>query len=434
MRQPHRVPLPVFLAPSQLFERVRRKHRDAFLLESRAGPKRLARYSIIGFGPKERLHDKRGSDPIPMAREIVKQHRIPRQPGFTGGLVGAISYDAIAHHEGVTHRKNPPHYRFGLYTDAIVFNHLEGSVSYVTLDEDRSQEVQDLAEAIPAPSKPLKLGRLRSNTTKAQFVSMVKEVKRRIRDGETYQTVLSRRFDAAYRGDLGQLYEQIRVRNPSPYMYHLAFGSQRVLGSSPEMLVRVERGEVETFPIAGTRPVANTPSGNARRIKDLLKDPKENAEHLMLVDLARNDVGRVSQYGTVAVPEFRTIESYSSVHHMVSRVTGKLKPNLDALDAFQSIFPAGTVSGAPKIRSMQIIDELEREPRGFYAGSVCYFGLNGDVDSAISIRTLFADEETQELSVQAGAGIVQDSSPENEYAETQHKADAILGFLRGGMT
>lgn len=428
MANPRRVPLPVFLAPNQLFERIRRRHRHSFLLESREGPKRLARYSIIGFSPREFFQDRRGADPTVLAREVVRQNRVSNGTGFLGGLVGAVAYDSVSHFDARRHPRHPPHYLFGLYTDAIVYNHLAGRVEYMTLDEDRSAEVLEAANAPPPRKEPLRIGRPRSNTTKDQFIDMIGQTKRRIHEGETYQTVLSRRFDTSYRGSLDHVYDEIRVRNPSPYMFHLDFGPTKIIGSSPEMLVRVERQVVETFPIAGTRPIGANARENNRLKKELAADPKENAEHIMLVDLARNDVGRVAQVGTVRVPEYKFVESYSSVHHLVSRVTGRLAKGKDAVDAFRSIFPAGTVTGAPKLRAMQIIDELEDEPRGFYAGSVCYFGLNGDLDSAITIRTLTADDEDR-LSVQAGAGIVQDSVPEREFEETQHKADAILGFL-----
>jgi anthranilate synthase component 1 len=388
----------------------------------------MARYSIIGFGPKEFFRDRRGQDPVALAKQVLGRPRSPRQDGFSGGLVGAISYDAVRHFDAPTHPKNPPHYVMGLYEDAIVYNHLAGQVAYVTHGEDRSQDVLSAAEAPEPKPEPLTIGPVQSSKSRDEFVDMVKETKRRIRDGETYQTVLSRRFDASYRGNPDSLYEQIRVRNPSPYMYYLDFGATKIVGSSPEMLVRVERGLVETFPIAGTRPKGSDAKADLRLKRELAADPKENAEHLMLVDLARNDVGRVSDYGSVQVPEYRQVESYSSVHHLVSRVTGRLRKDQTALDAFQSIFPAGTVTGAPKIRAMQIIDELEGAPRGFYAGAVGYFGRNGDLDTAITIRTLVADDDGH-LSVQAGAGIVQDSDPDREFDETQHKANAILSFL-----
>jgi anthranilate synthase component 1 len=427
MRALRRVPIPVFLSPHQLFERIRRRQANAFLLESRTGPRRMARYSIIGFKPTEFFRDRRGADPLERVQEIVQQHRRPRTEGFSGGLVGAIAYDAIRHFESPNHPKNPPHFLLGLYLDAIVYDHGAGSVAYVTSGEDRSADVLAAAETPDPDPKPLRVGALTSSKSKEEFVGMVKETQRRIRDGETYQTVLSRRFEADYVGDLDEVYRQIRVRNPSPYMYYFDFEGTTILGSSPEMLVRVEKKRIETFPIAGTRPVSADAALDARHKRDLVADPKENAEHLMLVDLARNDVGRVATYGSVNVPRFRTLESYASVHHLVSQVTGKLRDGLTSVDAFRSIFPAGTVTGAPKIRAMEIIDELEGSPRGFYAGAVGYFGLNGDLDAAITIRTLIADDKR--LQVQAGAGIVQDSKPESEFAETQHKANSILGFL-----
>lgn len=388
----------------------------------------MARYSILGFEPPEFFRDTRGRNPLPLTREVLQQHRHNHRDGFTGGLVGAIAYDTIHHFESPGHPKRSPHYLLGLYTDAVVYNHLAGSVSYVTLGEDRSEDVFDAANASEPEPEPLKVRDLRSSKSRAEFTSMVRETKRRIRDGETYQTVLSRRFDAAYRGDLESVYAQLRVRNPSPYMYYLDYDGTEIIGSSPEMLVRVEGRTVETFPIAGTRPKGATPAQDRRLVRELRADPKENAEHLMLVDLARNDVGRVSEFGSVRVPEYMTVESYSSVHHLVSRVVGRLRRDRTALDAFQALFPAGTVTGAPKIRAMEIIDELEEDPRGFYAGAVGYFGLNGGLDAAITIRTLVAEKEGR-LSVQAGAGIVQDSDPGREYEETRHKADAILKFL-----
>jgi anthranilate synthase component I len=427
MAKTRRVPIPVFLSPHQLFERIRRRQPRAFLLESRSGPRRMARYSMLGFRPREFLRDRRGQDPLPKVQELLEQHKAPRKPGFTGGVVGAIAYDAIRHFDSPTHPGNPPHYLLGLYLDAVVYDHLNGSVAYVTTDEDRSQDVLQAAEGADPEPRPLRADKIRSSKTEAQFVDMVDETKRRIRDGETYQTVLSRRFEANYQGDLDGVYRQIRARNPSPYMYYLDFDGTTILGSSPEMLVRVEQGQVETFPIAGTRPVAEDKRRDRALQKELIQDPKENAEHLMLVDLARNDVGRVAEYGSVQVPRFRGLESYASVHHLVSQVTGRLRPGLTSLDAFRSLFPAGTVTGAPKIRAMQIIDELEGTPRGFYAGAVGYFGLNGDLDAAITIRTLIAQDD--KLSVQAGAGIVQDSVPKSEFAETQHKANSILRFL-----
>jgi anthranilate synthase component 1 len=224
----------------------------------------------------------------------------------------------------------------------------------------------------------------------------------------------------------------LRDINPSPYMYFLKMKDRVIAGSSPEMLGRVERGRVETFPIAGTRPIGANASEDKRLAKELLDDPKERAEHVMLIDLARNDIGKVCRFGTVNVPEFMTVQRYSHVQHIVSRVAGQLRPDCDALDALKAVFPAGTVSGAPKRRAMEIIDELEPCRRGPYAGSVGYFSFNGNADFAITIRTLVAKGE--KAYIQAGAGIVADSNPEREWLETEHKARALLHALKiGGM-
>lgn len=429
MRRPIRIPFPLFLSPHQLFRRLRRRYPNSFLLESRSGPRRLARYSLIGAGPKEFFRDTRAADPTVLARDVIHQHRLPSVAGFGGGLVGAIGYDAAFHFLPTGLPPRAPTYLLGLYLDAIVFDHLHGRVYYSTTGEDRSEEFREAAERSEPGPVPLRRGRMRSSTTQDEFEEGVRTIQRRIRDGDTYQTVLSRRLTAPVTGDSDALYERLRDANPSPYMYHLAFGDTEILGSSPEMLVRVEHDTIETYPIAGTRPRGATTSEDRALVRELTSDPKENAEHLMLVDLARNDVGRVAATGTVRVPRFRRIESYANVHHLVSHVTGRLAKGRTSLDAFRSLFPAGTVSGAPKIRAMQILHRLEARPRGFYAGAVGRFGFNGDVDAAITIRT--AVIQGNELQVQAGAGIVQDSVPAREFEETRHKADAILRNVEG---
>jgi anthranilate synthase component 1 len=430
MNKMHKVPLDTALSPHELFARIRQRHRNAFLLESREGPRRLARYSIVGFSPPEFFRDRDGENPLPVVRRALKENGPVKGRGFVGGLVGVIAYDAAFSMEPNRGSSRPPHFLLGLYRDGVVYNHHRSTVTYFTLDEDRSGEVVQAAEG-PAPAiDPVQMGRFSSSVDANEFSSMVLEAKRQILHGEAYQIVLSRRFDASYRGNLDSLYGQIRLHNPSPYLYHLDFEDVEVLGSSPEMLVRVENRQVETFPIAGTRPIGVRAAEDARRKAELLADPKEVAEHLMLVDMARNDVGRVSQAGTVSVPRFCQIESYSSVHHLVSHVTGRLREKLDAVDAFRSLFPAGTVTGAPKIRAMEIISKLEKAPRGLYAGAVGYFGFNGNLDSAIAIRTVIADKAGR-ASVQAGAGIVQDSVPQREFEETRHKADSILKFVEG---
>jgi anthranilate synthase component 1 len=272
------------------------------------------------------------------------------------------------------------------------------------------------------------------NVAKEHYEKAVEKAKEYVTQGDIFQAVLSKRFDFQIQGDLTEFYRALRMINPSPYMYFYKAGSRQIVGSSPEMLARVENRTIETFPIAGTRPVSANAAENRRLARELLADPKECAEHVMLVDLARNDVGKVSKFGSVRVPEFMQVHRYSHVQHIVSRVVGDLKDECDCYDALRAVFPAGTVSGAPKVRAMEIIEELEPTRRGPYAGAVGYFSYNGKMDFAITIRTLFA--ENNKACIQAGAGIVADSVPEREWFETEQKADALMKALHacGGAT
>ena len=265
------------------------------------------------------------------------------------------------------------------------------------------------------------------NVTKERFEKSVEKAKEYITSGDIFQVVLSKRYDFRFKGDLVTFYRSLRDINPSPYMYFLKAGNRKIIGSSPEMLVRVDNRVVETFPIAGTRPCVKDPSENKRLAEELLADPKERAEHVMLVDLARNDVGKIAKFGSVNVPEFMKVHRYSHVQHIVSQVVGDLREDRESYDALRAVFPAGTVSGAPKVRAMEIIEELEPAKRGPYAGAVGYFSYNSNVDFAITIRTLFADKD--EAHIQVGAGIVADSVPEREWFETDHKAEALIRAL-----
>jgi anthranilate synthase component 1 len=262
----------------------------------------------------------------------------------------------------------------------------------------------------------------------------VEKAKEYVTCGDIFQVVLSKRYEFNIKGDLTEFYRALRQINPSPYMYFLKAGDRQIVGSSPEMLVRVDNRQVQTFPIAGTRPCMADPAENRRLATELLADPKECAEHVMLVDLARNDIGRISKYGSVHVPEFMKVHRYSHVQHIVSQVVGDLRDDYECYDALSAVFPAGTVSGAPKVRAMEIIEELEPTRRGPYAGAVGYFSYNGNADFAITIRTLFADRD--KAYIQAGAGIVADSVPETEWFETEHKAGALMKALQmcGGTT
>jgi anthranilate synthase component 1 len=270
--------------------------------------------------------------------------------------------------------------------------------------------------------------------TKRRFEEAVEKAKDYIISGDIFQVVLSKRYDFRFEGNLMAFYRSLREINPSPYMYYFKAGNRQIVGSSPEMLVRVDNRVVETFPIAGTRPCVENQSENKRLAEELLADPKERAEHVMLVDLARNDVGKVAKFGSVHVPEFMKVHRYSHVQHIVSQVVGDLQDDKECYDALRAVFPAGTVSGAPKVRAMEIIEELEPTKRGPYAGAVGYFSYNGNADFAITIRTLFADGD--KACIQVGAGIVADSIPEREWFETDHKAEALMKALKkaGGKT
>jgi anthranilate synthase component 1 len=264
--------------------------------------------------------------------------------------------------------------------------------------------------------------------TKRQFIKIVKRSKDYIRDGEIFQVVLSKKMKFKVKGNLLSVYKFLRDLNPSPYMYFLKMTDRCIIGSSPEMLLRISGDYVETFPIAGTRPIVDNETANESLRKDLLNDEKEIAEHTMLVDLSRNDLGRICKYGTVRVREHMRIKRFSHVQHIVSHVSGYLRNGYDSYDAIKAVFPAGTVSGAPKVRAMQIIDELEPELREAYAGAVGYFSFNGSCDFAITIRSMFINKG--KAYIQSGAGIVMDSDPEKEWMETNHKANAILSSLK----
>ena len=432
--------LSVPFSPAADFARLLAAHEDGFLLESAEGPERLARYSILGVDPvgKVRLQDGRlhasGSLPPPQEDEaplaylqrLLRLHPTTDQGyRYLGGLVGHVSYEFTQRLENLPARASGafPEFEFGLYLDGLVFDHLTRRVVYFSHGADRSAEFIEVTRR-PLEAKPPRFGPATPNLDAAAFEKMVERAKAAIVEGDIFQVVLSRRYDLPVQGDLLPYYEALKLANPSPYMYYLKNGERRLVGASPEMLVRVDGGRVETFPIAGTRPMGRTPAETERLAEELLADQKEAAEHAMLVDLARNDVGRVAEYGTVRVSESRKIERFSHVQHLVSKVEARLRPGKGALDAFAALVPAGTVSGAPKVRAMEIIHDLEKDARGPYAGAVGYFSFNGNADAAIAIRTLTASGDR--ASVQAGAGIVHDSIPEAEARETEAKARGLL--------
>jgi anthranilate synthase component 1 len=318
---------------------------------------------------------------------------------------------------------------FGIYDDGILFNHKENQAYYFFLGNSRLEEVEQKMANIKYNVKRFSYSTPRRNLRKIDFTKMVKKAKRYIYNGHIFQVVLAKSINFKINGNLIDLYAKLREVNPSPYMYLLKMSGRCIIGSSPEMLIRVTKDRIETFPIAGTRPILQDEKKNEQLRQELLEDEKEIAEHTMLVDLARNDIGRVCDFGTVEVKEFMTVKRFSHVQHIVSHVIGKMQKTLDAYDCVKAVFPAGTVSGAPKVRAMQIIDELEPSVRGPYAGALGYFSFNGSCDFAITIRSIFVNGD--KAYVQSGAGIVIDSDPELEWAETEHKANAILSALRG---
>jgi anthranilate synthase component 1 len=447
--------LPFDQSPLEVFSKLHKHYETAYILESIEGPRKLAQYSFIGFDPRLTIEIKNGearisneltgevdrektSDPLNFLENLAKGTAVPAgEFRFVGGAVGYISYDAVRYWEKLPQKTrddlNFPDVQLGVFDDGIVFDHRQRRVFYYYSNDNRLSEIEKLMKQ-PSNHESLSYSKPKVNVTKEHFEQAVEKAKEYVAAGDIFQVVLSKRYAFRVNGDLIAFYRSLREINPSPYMYFLKAGDRQIVGSSPEMLARVDNRVVETFPIAGTRPSVEEPSENRRLAKELLADPKERAEHVMLVDLARNDIGRIAKFGSVHVPEFMKVHRYSHVQHIVSQVVGDLKDDLKSYDALKAVFPAGTVSGAPKIRAMEIIEELEPTRRGPYAGAVGYFSNNGNADFAITIRTLFADKD--KAYIQAGAGIVADSVPEREWFETDHKAEALMKALKkaGGET
>jgi anthranilate synthase component 1 len=433
----------------------------SYLLESVQGGERFGRYSFIGLpattrieacGNHLRVINAAGSqesevdDPLAFVESYLAHFKAALYPGlprFCGGLAGYFAYDAVRYieHKLAGHARpdtlHTPDILLLLSEELAVVDNLSGKLYLIVYADPAAagayQAVQTrLKELLALLRRPLeiplaapsKADKAVSEFSEADFIAAVGRAKRYIFDGDIMQVVLSQRTSKPYAASPLALYRALRSLNPSPYMFYYHFDEFHVVGASPEILVRLEGDTVTVRPIAGTRPRGKTAQEDAALAADLLADPKERAEHVMLMDLGRNDVGRVAQTGTVKVTEHMQIEHYSHVMHIVSNVDAKLKPGLKAMDVLRATFPAGTVSGAPKVRAMQIIDELEVSRRGIYAGAVGYLGFNGDMDLAIAIRTGVIKDGM--LHVQAGAGIVADSVPQSEWIETQNKAKALL--------
>jgi anthranilate synthase component 1 len=451
------------LTPLGVYRRLARLSPLRFLFESVSGGEQVSRFSFLGAAPRQvvrvypdRLEivpqrggiEVRPGDPLARLAEVVGA--IDAAPGpipFTGGWVGYFGYELVRLLERLpTPDRDPfalPVALLARYDTLVVFDHarqrvlaianeIDGEVSMAAAERDLARLARLLTApggsgAVSMPDQPPPVGHTQVSLDGARFRAAVERAKEHIRAGDIFQVVLARRWRVPARVEPLALYRALRMVNPSPYMVLLETPEVALVGASPEMLVRKTGHRIETRPIAGTRPRGADPDGDRRLAQDLLADPKERAEHVMLVDLGRNDLGRVAVPGTVRVAELMAVERYSHVMHLVSAVEADLDPRRSALDALFAAFPAGTVSGAPKIRAMEIIRELEPEARGPYAGAVGYLGFSGDLDTCITIRTLVVRDG--EVSVTAGAGIVADSVPENEERETENKAAALLAAV-----
>jgi anthranilate synthase component I len=453
-------PISAFMALSEGAE-------HAFLLESVIGGERLGRYSFLGVGEREvisaRGHEvvvenggvtgEYAEDPLRVVSRELGAGSVARVPGlplFVGGAVGYVGYETASSFERVPRHENDvlnvPDFTFMMADVVVAFDHARRVMQVIApvrpggapdiAYQAALKRIDGYLKRIDQGPRGAELGaygvardvEMTPHTTREEFVGQVKTAKEHIAAGDIFQVVLSQRYSAPFEGDGLDLYRVLRAVNPSPYMFYVRTRDVTLVGSSPEPLVRVEDGDkVLTRPLAGTRPRGATPAEDGRLRAELLADEKERAEHVMLVDLGRNDLGRVSSAGSVTVDELMEVEYYSHVMHIVSNVTGTLAPGKDAFDALEATFPAGTVSGAPKVRAMEIIAELEPEARGPYAGTVGYVGLDGAMDMCITIRTVVL--ANGRAYVQSGAGIVADSDPEREYDECMHKAGALQRAL-----
>ena len=434
------IPLDLSENQFQIYNKISRNYSHSFLFESLSGPEVLAETSVMGFDPKiifkgysekvEIIQNNKTTviqtnDPFVELKKLLGKSN-DQKYRYLGGAVGVVNYDAIRLVENISDENNSdqPLMEFGIYDDGLLYDNVDKKLFYFYHDENRFDKLimgdDSFGDFFSSEVTP--------NMDKKKYSNIVNKAKQYIHDGDIFQVVLSRKFEFETSGDDLKLYQTLRKLNPSPYMYHLKQDSKVIIGASPEMLVRITDDKVETFPIAGTRKITDDEEKNKALSDELIHDEKELAEHTMLVDLGRNDIGRVCKYGTVHPESLMQIKRFSHVQHIVSHVVGNLDSKNDMFDAFQAVFPAGTVSGAPKVRAMQIIDEFESEERGPYAGAVGYFSYNGCCDFAIAIRSIFIKDNKG--FVQSGAGIVSDSIAENEFKETEHKAGAMLQALK----
>ena len=448
------------VTPITLLRKILQKSDKCFLLESIEGGVKWGRYSFIGCNPKARLVYKNGvltitgegeaaiktAKPYEEIRKYMKNYKNPRfedLPPFTGGLVGYYGYAMIAVSEPILKIQESETNDFDLmlFDKIIAYDHLREKMTVIvnmkTYDPERQykQAVNDINEIINTITDPAPLAKLESDKnveftstyTEEEFCDMVNKTKEYIFDGDIFQCVVSRRFETEYKGSLLNAYRVLRITNPSPYMVYMNIEGDEIISTSPETLVKLQNGVLNTFPIAGSRPRGADKQEDDALADELIKDEKELAEHNMLVDLGRNDLGKVSKFGTVQVEKLHSIERYSHVMHIGSTVRGEIRDDCAALDAIEAVLPAGTLSGAPKIRACQLIGELENNKRGIYGGAIGYIDFTGNMDTCIAIRIAY--KKNGRVFVRSGAGIVADSVPETEYQECINKAKAVVSAL-----
>lgn len=451
------------ITPISLLRKMEAYDKNFFLLESVEGGEKWARYSFLGYSPVLHVTCKNGNvtmksgeveqtiskDPMQALRELLEKYKSPKiedMPTFTGGFVGYFGYEMIGYAEPKLNIKSSEFddYHLMLFDKIIAFDHLKQKIIVIAnmKSKDGLQgyngallEIEKMIALIneqsPLPIKNVDENvEFKCNVSQEEYCEMIEKTKHYIREGDIFQGVISRKFEADYKSSLMNAYRVLRTTNPSPYMYFIQAEDLQIAGTSPETMVKLENGKLTTFPVAGTRPRGKTREEDLELEKGLLQDEKELAEHNMLVDLARNDIGKISEYGSVYVEEYMKIHRFSKVMHIASTVCGTLRKDMDGCDTVAALLPAGTLSGAPKFRACEIIDELEREPRGVYGGAIGYIDLSGNLDVCIAIRT--AVKKGDKVYVQAGAGIVADSIPENEYMECAHKAGAVMDAIKRG--
>lgn len=450
--------------PVELLRILRSVSRHCFLLESAEQNQTWGRYTFLGYDPKLEITCTNGSltiksgmtitiptaEPAAYIRQILDQNRSPKiqgMPPFTGGLMGYFSYDSIKYTEPSLNldAQDPGNFKdvdLMLFDKLICFDNYRQTLTAIVniksdnVEENYAKALMELDEMVnliqhgtPKQNKPLTLkGDFQPLFNKEQFCNMVEKARHYIHEGDIFQVVLSNRLQAEAEGSLFDTYRLLRASNPSPYMFYIVSDDVEIAGASPETLVKLENGVLHTFPLAGTRPRGKTEAEDLALEKDLLADPKECSEHNMLVDLGRNDIGRISKFGTVQVEKYMEIQRFSHVMHIGSTVRGEIRDDCDALDAIGYVLPAGTLSGAPKIRACEIINELENNKRGIYGGAIGYIDFTGNMDTCIAIRLAF--QKNGKVFVRSGAGIVADSVPEKEYQECINKAAAVINAVR----